>query len=229
MSISLELREKLVSCGASVVGYADLKHVSTEKRIGYNYGVAIGVALNPEIILGITDGPTIRYYEEFKRVNNLLNELDEYAAIILKDKGFSAYPKVQKNIEIDKKTWRTELPHKTVATRAGIGWIGKCALLVTKEFGSAIRISSVLTDAELETGTPIEESKCGECLECKSICPAGAVLGNNWHVSKDRDEFYDSHACRKTTRERSSKIGLNESLCGLCILSCPWTKRYLRG
>ena len=54
-----------------------------------------------------------------------------------------------------------ELPHKTVATRAGIGWIGKCALLVTEKYGSAIRLTTVLTDMDLETDQPINGSKCG--------------------------------------------------------------------
>jgi len=229
MSISKDLKEKLLSKGASVVGYADLSCLPRENTKGYNYGILIGVCIKPEVLLGITNGPTLEYYEEYKRLNRILNELDEYAAEILKDKGFSAYPKVLSNVEIDEKTRRTELPHKTVATRAGVGWIGKCALLVTEQFGSAIRISSVLTDASLETGIPITKSKCGDCLECKKACPAGAVSGENWDVNKDRDDFYNAFDCRKTARERTYKIGLAESLCGLCILKCPWTERYLRG
>lgn len=229
MSISKEIKNQLISKGASIVGFADLSCLPREQTKGFDYGILIGVSLKPEVLSGITNGPTLEYYEEYKELNRLLNELDEYAAEILTSKGYSAYPKVQSNIEIDEKTRRTELPHKTVATRAGVGWIGKCALLVTEEFGSAIRISSVLTNAILDTGTPIDKSRCGDCLECKKSCPAGAVSGDNWNVNKDRDEFYDAFDCRKTALERSSKIGLNETICGLCILKCPWTERYLRG
>lgn len=227
MNISEEIREKLIAKGASVVGYADLSSVPEKDRRGYRYGIAIGIALTPETVLGIKEGPTHEYYREYKRLNNLLNELDEYAAELLKEKGFDALPKVQSVIEIDEKTRRTELPHKTVATRAGIGWIGKCALLVTEEYGSTIRISSVLTNAELDVGVPINKSRCGDCSVCKNVCPAGAVSGSSWEVHKDRDEFYNAHSCRKTARERSGKIGIDESLCGLCIYSCPYTQRYL--
>lgn len=227
-SISEEIREKLIERGASIVGFADLTNVPEQDRKGFRYGIVIGAALNPEIVLGIKNGPTLEYYSEYKRINKLLNELDEYAADLLREKGFDALPKVQSIVEIDEKTRRTELPHKTVATRAGTGWIGKCALLVTEEFGSALRISSVLTNAELDAGMPINKSKCGDCTVCKDICPAGAVSGNRWEVHKDRDEFYNAFECRKTARERSSKVGIDESLCGLCILKCPWTKRYLR-
>ena len=36
---------------------------------------------------------------------------------------------------------------------------------------------SVLTNADLDVGTPITESRCGVCEDCKKICPAGAVTG----------------------------------------------------
>ncbi|UWG96245.1 epoxyqueuosine reductase [Dehalobacter sp. DCM] len=229
MGISKEINNQLIAKGASKIGFADLSCLPREQTNGFNYGIIIGVSLKPEVVLGISDGPTLEYYEEYKRINRLLNELDEYTAEILRNKGFSAYPKTQSNVEIDEKTRRTQLPHKTVATRAGMGWIGKCALLITEEFGSAIRISSVLTDAILDIGIPIEESKCGDCLECKTSCPASAVTGENWNINKDRDAFYNAFDCRKTALEKSSKIGLNETICGLCILKCPWTQKYLRG
>lgn len=228
MTICEEIRSKLLEKGASIVGYGDLSAIPKKDRMGYQYGIIIGVALNTEIILGIKNGPTLEYYEEYKRINILLNELGEFTESLLKEKGFEALAKTQRVVEIDENTRRTELPHKTVATRAGIGWIGKSALLVTEEYGSAIRISSVLTNAELEVGTLIDNSKCGDCSICKNVCPAGAISGDIWEVNKDRDEFYNAFDCRKTARERSGKIGINESLCGLCILECPWTQRYLK-
>jgi epoxyqueuosine reductase len=228
VTISEEIRSRVLDRGASVVGFADLSTIPEEARQGYLYGIIIGVAISPEIILGIRNGPTIEYYEEYKRLNALLNELGEYTEKILREKGYEAAAQTQRVVEVDENTRRTALPHKTVATRAGIGWIGKCALLVTQEFGSAIRISTILTNAKLEAGTPINTSKCAECSICKNTCPAGAVSGDLWEVTKYRDEFYNAHECRKTARERSGKIGIHESMCGLCILKCPWTQRYLK-
>jgi len=227
MTISDEIRTKLLERGASIVGFGDLSEIPEENRRGYKYGIIIGVALNKEIILNISDGPTIEYFNEYNRINVLLNELGEFAEDLLKQKGFDAFAKTLKVVKIDDSTSRTELPHKTAATRAGIGWISKSALLVTEEFGSAIRISSILTNAELEVGIPINASRCGDCSICKASCPAGAISGKLWDVKKDRDEFYNSFDCRKTARERSGKVGINQSLCGLCILHCPWTQRYL--
>ena len=228
MNISDELRQRLLEKGAGIVGFADLSGIAEQDRHGYGYGITIAVPLAPEIVSGIRNGPTREYYEQYKGINALLNELDEYAAGILSENGYEALPMTQSLVSIDETTRRTQLLHKTVATRAGIGWIGKCALLITEEYGSAVRISSVLTNAVLDAGTPVNESRCGACTVCRDTCPAGAVSGIPWKAGMDRDEFYNAFACRKTARERSAKIGIDESLCGLCIRLCPWTGRYMR-
>jgi epoxyqueuosine reductase len=62
---------------------------------------------------------------------------------------------------------------------------------VTEEFGSAVRISTVLTNTELDFGTPIDSSRCGSCNVYKNVCLAGAISGEHWDVKKDRDEFYN--------------------------------------
>ncbi len=226
--LSTEIRKRLIEKGASMVGFADLKDISENQREGYRYGISIVVALDPSIIAGIGNGPTKDYYDEYIRKNNLLDELDEYAAEIIKSNGFRAIPKVRKSVTTDETILKTTLPHKTVATRAGIGWIGKCALLVTKEFGSAVRLSSVLTDAELEVGLPINESKCGACNMCENLCPANAVLGVNWNVNMNRDNYFNAFKCRNEAEKRSNKLGVKETICGKCILVCPWTQRYLK-
>lgn len=64
-------------------------------------------------------------------------------------------------------------------------------------------------------------------MVCQEVCPAKAIKGLNWSVNIERDFFYNPYDCRKIARERSGKIGIDESLCGLCILECPWTKKYI--
>ncbi|MHC6178437.1 4Fe-4S double cluster binding domain-containing protein [Clostridium sp. JNZ X4-2] len=226
--LSTELRKCLIGKGASIVGFADLKDIPEDQRENYRYGISIAVAMNPYIIAGIKNGPTKDYYAEYARVNELLDNLDEYAAKIIRQYGFKALPKVKRIIQTDKTTLKTTLPHKTVATRSGIGWIGKCALLVTKEFGSAVRLSTILTDAELNIGLPINESKCGKCSTCTSFCPSNAVLGINWSINTDRSNYFDAFKCRDEAQKRSNELGVEERICGKCIFVCPWTQKYLK-
>jgi epoxyqueuosine reductase len=225
-----ELKTLLISHGASVVGFANLKEISPDVRDNFPFGISIAVALNPQIISEIHEGPTRAYVEECQRADNLLEVLGQTTVLFLKQKGYEAQPRTSPGTEYPD-TLSTRLPQKTIATRAGLGWIGRCALLVTNEFGSAVRLGNILTDTRLTTAQPIDISQCGECNACVDICPARAITGEEWHVGTERTTLVDVFTCRKTARELLTKRTGGEiagrTFCGLCIVACPWTKKYL--
>ena len=227
-NLSEELREFLLKQGASVVGFADLIELPLSDRYGYRYGVSFGIQLNPEKVRVIFPGPSMDYYNEYIGVSDRLYLLAQQGADFLNSKGLDALPLTKSNVVKDDSVFRSRLPFKTVATRAGLGWIGKCAFLVTEQFGPALRLGVILTNAELEVGKPINTSRCGQCEECKNMCPAGGVSGKDWKVGVDRDELLNAKACKAKVVERGEKLGLTEGTCGLCIWACPWTQRYLR-
>jgi epoxyqueuosine reductase len=213
---------------AALVGYADLSEIDRISRDGFPYGISIAVALDPRIISGIMVGPTIAYQAEYKITNALLEYLGLQAAHILKKNGYKAIVRLP-TFEEDQSTLTAKLPHKTVATRAGLGWIGKSALLITKEYGPAVRLVTVLTDAPVITGKPINESQCGRCQDCVVACPAKAHTGKNWQKGMAREDLYDAFKCRKTARSLSQEaLGEQISICGICIAACPWTQKYLK-
>jgi epoxyqueuosine reductase QueG len=99
-------------------------------------------------------------------------------------------------------------------------------LLITEKYGSMIRLSSVLTDAPLETDKPTDYSKCGKCMICAKSCPGGAISGENWEKGKSREEYFSAVLCRKTAKERSMKgFGGSDTICGKCIEVCPYTRK----
>ena len=222
-----ELRNKLRGLGASLVGYADLSAVPEEARDGLPFGVSIAVALDPAIVAGIELGPTPAYSDEYEQKNRFLDSLGAATARFLQEQGHRAKAIGATHVGIDWTTCSTRLPHKTAATRSGLGWIGKCALLVTEELGPAIRLVTVLTDAELPVGEPIDDSRCGDCVACVEVCPGHAPTGKHWALGVHRDEFFDAFACRDAAHARARKIGIEHLVCGMCIAACPWTKRYL--
>jgi epoxyqueuosine reductase len=226
--IENELKEYLKSLGASLVGFADLTDVDTSSFKNMNYGIAFGIKIKSEIIKSISEGPTKEYYEEYNRLNKALDKIALSCAKYIEENGYSAIGQTSTYVTSADKL-NTVLPHKTVATRAGLGWIGKDALLITSEYGSAIRISSVITDMPLITDRPINESKCGNCTNCASGCPAAAIKGIPWNVNSTRDELIDPFKCRKKARELTKKnVGTEISICGKCIEVCPYTKRYIK-
>jgi epoxyqueuosine reductase len=222
-----DFEARLILAGASLIGYAELSALPEAKAFDLRYGISIAAALNPTIVSLIGRGPVREYHAEYIRLNKLLASLEEYAACFLSDLGFRALAIAPTGEKFDRATLRTNLPHKSVATLAGLGWIGKCALLVTRRYGSAVRLGTVLTDAELPCGTPVNSSQCGDCDACVIRCPGRAVSGKNWQSGASRESFYDAFSCCRTARELSKKAGFDATICGICIAVCPWTKRFL--
>lgn len=224
-SISTELKKLLYDNGAALVGFADISDIAKEDM---NYGVSVAVNISPEIIKSIHNRPSMNYYNAYHQLNKKLDSLVTMGAEYLRSKGYKAYAQTTEVVK-DNDDYRTELPHKTVATKAGLGWIGKSTLFITKQFGSAIRLSSLVTNAKLECGIPVTESICGNCMLCTNACPGGAIKGRNWSPLTDRTEILDALACRKKARELA-EINLNKeiTLCGKCIEVCPYTQNYIK-
>lgn len=222
------LREELTLMGAWRVLPADLSALPIERRSDLPRGISISVAVDLEIVNRLAVGVSPEYVAEYDRLNLLLDRLAETAAERIRAAGYRAIALSRNNIARDPIKHATLLPYKTVATRAGLGWIGKNALLITNERGSAIRLTSVLTDAPFSCAEPINESLCGDCDVCLRNCPGGAILGPNWSVEKRREDFYSVLACRKACLERTWKTKPGLSVCGLCIAVCPHTRKAIR-
>ena len=88
---------------------------------------------------------------------------------------------------------------------AGIGWIVKSALLITEQYGASIRLSTILTDAVLETAAPVNVSRCGDCAACVKKCPGQAILGRNWEAGMSRNLFFDAGTCYRTVKAYAIK------------------------
>jgi len=215
------IEEQLKNKNIALIGFANLSEIKENLRYGFKYGISIAIAL--KVFPSITDEPFIEYYNEFKRVNMEIKETADFLAASIKDFGYNAYSLANEK-QNDK--FRTQLPYKTLATRAGLGWIGKSGTLVTKKYGNAIRLNGVLTDMPLETGLPVNSSLCGDCEECVKYCPGKAISGNLWNLHTERDELLNAYECKNTVIDRGKIWDVTEGSCGICIAVCPYTKEY---
>ena len=165
-NINTFLKETLLRAGADLVGYGDMQELPPDVRCDLPRGISVAVKYPKEVIRGIVNLPTKEYYDYYNLLNVELDMLVTLGAKTLQERGYQAIPQTLDYIKSFEHNYHTPLPHKTVATRAGLGWIGKNALLITNEFGSMVRISSIITDAPLEVENPVNISKCGECTAC---------------------------------------------------------------
>ena len=222
--LSDEFRAFLHDAGAKLAGFADMSGVP---GCAYPRAVSVALPVPRHILREIADGPTRSYYYMYHELNNGLNRIITSGAEYLRAHGYAAEPMTT---DVVKQTpdHRTALPHKTAAVRAGLGWIGRNCLLVTPEYGPAVRISTLLTDAPLDCARPALEPRCGECRACVSACPAQALSGQAWTPATDRDEIVNAGKCMNKQLElMQSRTGLDFDLCGKCFVVCPYTKKYL--
>lgn len=212
-----ELISMLHNRGADIVKAVDISTLSENEKRGFTAALLIGIALSREYIYRlITENTTD--FSEFSETESRFDRLAEWMAEFIAAKGYKAFAQSENALiqqgNYDARTKTTPLPHKKIALLAGLGWIGKNNLLVTKEYGSALSICTVLTDLPLPAeNKPVVLPQCGNCMICRDICPAKVLHGVAWRAGINRDEIVDVYHCRS---------------CLKCLANCPWTRDYLK-
>lgn len=208
-------KDYVLECGACVVGVADLASFAPSQRRAYPRGISIGLALRPDPILRLR-AERERPAEAERPVLAALAELARIAVGYLEQVGARAEVLVPSE-------GPESLTHEEVAVQAGIAWIGKSSRPVTWDFGTAIRLTTVLTDADLPLDKPVEQSFCGTCLMCTQACVAHAPSGTLWQPGRKKAEFFNEAACLER-RQQLAALGRD---CRFCMSVCPFTTVYM--
>lgn len=199
-----ELEKVLRDAGAELVGYGDMSEI---ENVPYPTGVIIAIS-QP-----IQESSDVEYNHTRKMLSKALEAGTSY----LESKGYKVHMQGRDGNRI--------VPHKTIATRAGLGWIGKNCLLITPEFGAGVRLASMFTDAILPYAQPINESKCGDCRACVDACPGKALKGTLWKVGVSREEILDKEACQQMRNQVWKDWTGPGEFSENCIAACPYTRK----
>ncbi|MBR5438897.1 MAG: epoxyqueuosine reductase [Clostridia bacterium] len=219
----LELKQNLINMGADLVGFSNIKTSPILGQGDLTYAVTIAVKLSDAVLKTIEERPTISYFHEYRTANALLDSISFRLVRILEKEGYSAFPiPASQSTAEDKEAYKGLFQHKTAARLAGLGFIGKSGLFISKEYGSKIRLATVLTNAPLVSENAPLESLCKGCNKCVLACPAGAISGKEYVEGMQREDFFSAEKCSHNMKNYKD-IGRG-AVCGICIKVCPFNK-----
>ena len=203
-----EIKELAMKFGAGSVGISPMIKQALYKHGEINYTNAI-------VILYPMDGNEMKYVTTNRAGAETMRAYMEItkAAITISE-------------EIRAMGWRAraycegaDILHIPLAINAGLGELGKHGSLICREFGSSMRIATVLTDLPLNHDKPIDiavDDLCIGCRRCTIDCPVDAISDDKQMVRGEEKWYVDFDKCVPYFTETAG--------CGICIEVCPWSK-----
>lgn len=118
---------------------------------------------------------------------------------------------------------------RSMAVKAGLGFIGKNTMLISRSSGIHNLIGVVISNLEspykfkdIEDVTT--SSICGDCKKCLEKCPTGALIAP-FVIDANKCISYNTIENRKEER-----VGYTHNRvfgCDICIDVCPWSKKSI--
>ncbi len=202
MKLNETWKQYLKDNGADFVYFIDASTFSIDVVNGYACVVLFGKVLSKEYI-NIIKADQKPKQQEFINTERKMDALADKLVNRLETEGYKSISKFK----------FARLPHKTVALRAGLGFIGKNNLLINDKYGCALVLGKVLTTTPFVTIKSVspKKPKCGDCKVCVDMCPTKALHGKTWSITTTRDEIMVRKLC---------------CCCLKCMVWCPYTEKY---
>lgn len=149
-----------------------------------------------------------------KVVKLYLNKICEY----IEGLGGKAIPLVDSN----------NLPERYLAYLAGVGFIGKNNMIITKKYGSYVFLGEIITDLEIYSSDIgkfediIKFNDCGDCEICYKECPTKSI--NRFKKNSNICASYLTQK-KELTDIEIKLIGGRVFGCDSCQLKCPYNDR----
>jgi epoxyqueuosine reductase len=109
---------------------------------------------------------------------------------------------------------------RAVAVRAGLGWYGKNAMVLTPEAGSWVMLGELITTVELSPDQPLAKA-CGRCTRCLEQCPTGALIAPGVVDSRRCISYLTIEHRGPISRQLRPLMGSWIFGCDICQEVCP--------
>ena len=143
-------------------------------------------------------------------ISQELDRIGYAMARFLEKNGFKAYHQMASAGGVDQRYLTSLLSLKHLAFQAGLGFFGRNSLLITPQYGPRVRLTAIVTDAEMQPDQSINKDLCKDCeILCITSCPAHALMKPSRNLPYKINKF----ACQQYLNTRPA--------CGVCLKVCP--------
>ncbi len=174
---------------------------------------------------------SFNYFPQKDLAHNNTYKIAKYAYgedyhFVLKDKLRQLLEEIQQKVgAVQGRVFTDSAPvmERQWAARAGVGWLGKNSLLLTKQKGSFFFLAELILDLELAYDQPLP-NHCGNCTACLEACPtqaitqAGVVDGSRC-ISYFTIELKEELPVHLHGQFEDWMFG-----CDICQDVCPWNR-----
>jgi epoxyqueuosine reductase len=178
--------------GAEVVGIGSAERMNREAREGQKPeqnlpGSKAVVSFGLRMLHSIFKSPNIRISRvSYVYLHERLDDIAWRVATFLEDKGIDAIP-IASAVPVEMMERGGvigDISQRHAAVEAGLGRVGLSHNFLHPEFGSRIRLGSVLTTAPLIPDGPLKTEIClgKKCRKCIESCPSKAIQENGFSV-----------------------------------------------
>jgi epoxyqueuosine reductase len=127
------------------------------------------------------------------------------------------------------------------SARAGLGFIGKNAMLISREHGNWLLLAAILTRVLFVPDDPIRKKLvpslpdgdvgllCGKCTRCIDACPTQAFAAPGKVDARRCISYQTIENKGIIPRELRVGIGLRVYGCDVCLEVCPWNRFAQQG
>lgn len=243
------IRSESQRLGFDDIGFSPATELSEDKErlqkwLSHGYNAGMGYMsnhfekrINPALL--VEDSLSVitvlkNYFPSDHKLSQTFPKISRYAYGIdyhdvIKDKLAQLFNYIRENIHpgLNGRFFTDSAPllERSLAVKAGLGWIGKNSMLIHRKLGSYVFIGEIVVNLELPFDDNFVPDCCGNCTRCIDSCPTSAILPDRL-IDANRCLSYQSIE-NKGEIPDSFKAKFNDWVfgCDICQEVCPWNRK----